>query len=539
MNTATPRKATTHYQTSFRVIDPDHHIRRKLMEAVYEWVLRKEPDSRVRGGQVAFAFRCYWPNLYRTHSAISTESFLGKEGHAWAMHYVEVDREVGTRRLWYSDVGLKQEGTVVIASVRISFARNDEDLSCDWQVPATTVPGVVRRMMEGKHVFSGRPEFRLLQRPIQFNEVGTGKALADFIQSPNRRYPLVVFNGDFAEHSDEAARLARELTGKCQVAIVANNQELAEEIETFLPADYRIPWERLRVFFPFGRGRPSPMRHRWYDMRAAEYGTQRVAMVSGLLRNHSLFEEGAVETIEDILRLENRSKLMTLEAATPEYRRQLEEFLDEHTLVAGERDQFKREAAIYATEVDERERELSDVKAECATYRDRLQKLDSDHDGRKVLEIFHKLPSNLVEVAKAAGLLFPRLIITENALRTAEDFHECSCVSEAWEMFVHLSQTLHTLKFEDQEKDLEGKFNAATRYELGMSEGKMTKDDTKLMRLRRLHHNGKDYDITPHLKHGNYEPKLVRIYFAFDEEMKRIVVGHIGRHIPNFTSKKL
>ena len=106
-------------------------------------------------------------------------------------------------------------------------------------------------------------------------------------------------------------------------------------------------------------------------------------------------------------------------------------------------------------------------------------------------------------------------------------------------MFVHLSETLHPLKYEQQENDLEGKFNAATRYELGMSEGKMTKDNAKLMRLRKLRHNGKEYDITPHLKHGNYEPKLVRIYFAFDEASKKIIVGHIGKHIPNFTSLKM
>ena len=106
-------------------------------------------------------------------------------------------------------------------------------------------------------------------------------------------------------------------------------------------------------------------------------------------------------------------------------------------------------------------------------------------------------------------------------------------------MLWQLSETLHPLKFEDEEKDLEGKFNSKTRYKLAMSEGKMTKDDAKLMRLRRLQHGGKEFDITPHLKHGNQEPKLVRIYFAFDEETRKIVIGHIGRHIPNYTSKRI
>jgi hypothetical protein len=72
-----------------------------------------------------------------------------------------------------------------------------------------------------------------------------------------------------------------------------------------------------------------------------------------------------------------------------------------------------------------------------------------------------------------------------------------------------------------------------------MNEGKLTQKDKKLMRLRMLVHDGKEYDITPHLKHHNNEPKSVRIYFAFDEDAKKIIVGHIGRHIPNATTKTL
>lgn len=534
MHTATPRSATTHYQTSFRVKDPDGHVRRRLMEAVFKWVAGKEIDPRIETGLDEFSFQSHWPHMHRTKSSVHTETFLAKEGNAWAMHYVEVD---GRRRAWYSDIGLKQEGAMVIASVRISFAWNDEDLRSDREDPTTTVPRVVRLMMEANHVFSGRPEFRLLQKPIQFKKVGMGKALADFIQSPERRYPLVVFNGDFPEHLEEAAALARELTGKCQVAIVANNEELAEEIRLFLPTDYRVPWGFLRVFFPFGQQRNSPVRHRWYDARVAEYGAQRQGLISGLLRNHSLFESGAVETIEDIRRLENRAKLIRLEAASPEHKRQLDEFLEEHARVAAERDQFKQEAAAYATEVDERGREVSELRAECATYRDRLRKLGGS---ASVAEVLPTLPESLAEVAVAASRCFPHLIITDRAVDAAKDYSECKSVGETWEMLRHLEVCMYRLRFVDEgQKDLERTFRDETGYDLAMSEGAKTKQDKKLMRLRKIEHGGREYDITPHVKHLNNEPKAVRIYFAFDEDAKKIVVGHIGRHIPNATSKTM
>jgi len=251
-----------------------------------------------------------------------------------------------------------------------------------------------------------------------------------------------------------------------------------------------------------------------------------------------LFEEGSIESIADVQRLEHRTKLVQLESATPELRKQLEDFLEEHSRVASDRDQFKLEAATYATEVDELARELNEVKGECATYKDRLEKLGLFGETKKVAEIFKTLPSTLVEVATAASLAFPRLVITKKAIETAEDFHECSCVAEAWEMLVHLSETLHPLKFEERAKDLEGKFKSVTRFELGMSEGKMTKDSSKFMNQRRLIHEGVEYDITPHLKHGNAAPKLVRIHFAFDETKEKIIVGHIGDHLETYGTKR-
>jgi hypothetical protein len=133
-----------------------------------------------------------------------------------------------------------------------------------------------------------------------------------------------------------------------------------------------------------------------------------------------------------------------------------------------------------------------------------------------------------------------RLVITKNALESAGDYANCLSIQEAWEMLLHLNQTMYQLKFEDDSpKDLEKAFKEKSGYDLALSEGKLTQKDKKLMRLRILIHDGKEYDITPHLKYHNNEPKSVRIYFAFDERARKIIVGHIGRHIPNATTKTL
>ena len=366
-----------------------------------------------------------------------------------------------------------------------------------------------------------------------------GQVLAEFISSPARRYPLIVFNGNGRGHMEEAKRLAWDVAGKSQVVVVATNQELGEELRHYLGQDYWVSFGYFRVFFPFNQRRNSPERHRWYDVGSSDYATQRDGIVHGLLRNHILQERYTVESVWDVNRLIAREKLIKLKAASPEQQKELEEFFTLHAEVEKERDDFKAEAANYASEVDRLEDQVRQLDWRCKDYQGRL---DAGASGPavNVAEILPTLPTNLVEVAKMAGRAFPRLVITENALKSAGDFHDCRCVSEAWEILLHLNSCIWGLKFEANEQvDWEKTFREKTGYELAMSEGKQTQDDKKLMRLRKIVHDGREYDITPHVKHGNVEPKLVRVHFAFDEGAKKIVVGHVGRHIPNYTSKMM
>jgi len=529
---------TTHYQTSFRVNDADGEGMKRVKAAVYGWVAKKESDRRVRQDKSGFFFRCNWANLYETHSTLCTDSYLSPAGDAWAMRYTEIDKECGRKRFWYSDIGLKKEVETVIVSVRVSFAWNAEDLSHDHEAPIPSVPVVVRYILQDNHVFSGRAEFRLLEKPIPFTEPGMGKALCNFIQSPERRYPLVVFNGDSAEQVAEAKKLARELTGKCMVAIIASNIELAEEIKLFLPADYRIPYGQFRVFFPFSGRRNSPVRHRWYDIHSEEYADERHGIVNGLLRNHSLLEAGAVETVDEIRRLVTREELMKVKVESPDQQKQLLEFLEEHAHVAAERDQAKQDASFFASEFDRLDDEVKKLEWRCKDYQSRLDAVD-DGAAVDVATLLPVLPTTLTQVAKAAAKFFPRLVITEAALEAARDYDECKSLCEAWEMLRHLNEAMYRTKFEEGSKEIEKTFQDRTGYEVAMKEGPSTKNDKKLMDLRKLVHDGHEYDISPHLKHGNKEPKLVRIYFAFDEKRKKIVVGHIGKHIPNATTKTM
>jgi hypothetical protein len=535
----TMNNTTTHYQTSFKVDNSDAKAFFRLKQAVYGWILKKEKDRGLRIKNNDFFFRGQWPDLYLSHASLITDSYLNQEdGGAWAIHYSHKDRDHGCARFWHSDIGLKQTCGVVVVSVRISFAWNTEYLDNEPEPPSPYVPTVIRYILDGNNVFSGRPEFRLVEKPIRFSTVGEGQALCQFIQSPERRYPLIVFNGDSSEQVCEAESLAHDLTGKCQVIVIGENKELNEEIRHFLPQDYWIRPDQMRVYFPFSAKRNTPDRHRWYNVYHPDYQRQRQGMVNGLLRHNSLAEVGAVESVEDIRRLVSRDKLLKVKTTDPEQQKIFEDFLKEHAVVAEERDNAKREANSYANQVDELEKTIGEMKWKIEGLQKRLDEAGQSEsvDTANLLEV---LPETLFDVANAAQRFFPRLVITKRALRAAEEYPECKSISQTWEMLRYMNNVLYQIKFEDELKDLEGEFKSRTGYELAMSEGRNTKRDKKLMGLRLLDHNGKQYDITPHLKHLNEEPKAVRIYFDFDEATKKIIVGHIGKHITNATSKMM
>ena len=135
-----------------------------------------------------------------------------------------------------------------------------------------------------------------------------------------------------------------------------------------------------------------------------------------------------------------------------------------------------------------------------------------------------------------------RLAITPAAFSSGDNYAEFNSLNEAWGMLYDLSHLVYDMKFKtlkDFTGDYETYFDSHSRYELSMTETGATKRDKGLMDLRQVTFENKAYDITPHLKWGTKEPKLLRIYFAFDEEAKKIVVGFAGQHLPTAGTRKI
>lgn len=532
--------SNTNYQTSFRVEDPKEESFMVIQQIILDWLTSKERDEVLKRGRKDFMFRCDWPSLFRTHASITTDTYLSPNGKAWAVRYTHADKDMGPRRYWYSDIGLRQIEKEVVVFVKISYAWNTEDLGHEQDSPQPSVPFFVRRILESVTVYSGRREFRLVQTPALFKEVGQGKTLCDFITSRERKYPLIVINGDSKALMTEAKALAVQLTGKCQVAVIAENQDLADEIRHYIDKEYRIGHGKLRVFFPFTRQFEAVTRHRWYDIASPEYAEQRNGIINGLLRNNALLETESIASINEVRQLISRSRLMALRTEAESQSAEMQDFYKLFDEVEKERDDYKLQSEHFANDVDSLEEQVRQLSWKANELQSRLDVNSSEEISEPVHQLLPRLPSDLEEAVKAAVLFYSRLEFTESALRSAKEAAHCECVEETWEILGQLNNLLYRIKFEDPGvKDLEAKFGAESRYQLAMSEGRNTKRDARLMGIRQITHNNQSYDITPHIKYGTKEPKMVRIHFAFDDARKKIVVGFVGSHMENATSKNI
>ena len=70
-----------------------------------------------------------------------------------------------------------------------------------------------------------------------------------------------------------------------------------------------------------------------------------------------------------------------------------------------------------------------------------------------------------------------------------------------------------------------------------MTEGKQTKNDKNLVKLRKLKYMGAEVDITLHVKYGSKAPKCLRVHFYADHERQMLVVGHCGDHLDTYGSQ--
>ena len=538
----------TNYQTNFRIDSAeDEGLFDHIISLIYEWLKAEEHDSVLVNGEKYFHKVGKWKNCYQSRANIYTWRADDEFSNPmWTLEYSLPDKELDAKRFWHTFVGLHQVEDSVVVSVRVAYSWNDDDLQIEEQeAPSPSVPLFVRQLVDSRISYSGTKAFRLMSKPLPLSHPGTAELLHTLVFSPERRYPIIIFNGDSEDNKEEAKQLATQLTGKAQVFVVANTPELRADLKEIFPFEWGIASHQMRVYFPIIFRNPRPGRHRFFDVSNPSYHQQREGIIHGLLRNHILLDPKGIETLEDLRRERSRAALSRLQkfegtAGSPEEIEFLKELTKEQETMIHQLEEkissAKADADYFASQHDEVADEVKKLKWQVAN-----EHLPSSAAPSPAAPLM-SLPQDLNEVARAATIQWQgQLDFAQEAFDSAaRDSSKCDFVNEAWEILAHLATTLHGLKFGSTKGgDLAKQFESATGYSYSKTEGPATKNDTALAKMRIIEHGGKTYKIWPHIKKGVKPPKMIRVHFDFNEDDQKIVIGFIGLHLPNSTSRKI
>lgn len=361
----------------------------------------------------------------------------------------------------------------------------------------------------------------------------------EIIDDPKRRFAVALVIGESPLAMSETLALASGMCGKSYVCLVRYDHKVFRHFDSF-----NISFSKVRVLLPFHR-REDLSRHPLYALSASQdQRMERERIIESQIGYVTVFEEHALYRQDDIVSL-NRFAA---------YREKGEAFKQ---VVAAKNvsDKDAREMLAYAESVQK------DYEAE----KGRADRLEKDRDEWKTLaadteeewrQKYHGLKATLEGQLRkrnselALPQAFPtsvsslrpwvamlgNLEIDQGAWKGMEDRDNPDKVALAWNMLWHLNTTMHKIVFEENGQGEPRKlFKERSGYSYTADENEDVKK--KWPEGHKAVVGNRTFMCWRHIKRGNDDKELVRIYFDFDDDQSKIVVSWIGRHLrTNLTS---
>lgn len=197
-------------------------------------------------------------------------------------------------------------------------------------------------------------------------------------------------------------------------------------------------------------------------------------------------------------------------------------------------EQEHRAAEERAAELQKQRDRLA---ADLAAARQRAAQIDEERRAPNI-------PESLGDMLFLLKEYWPgRITILDNAAQSAESgearraLQQSAQLAKAWQCLKSIPEVLHPLVFGESGNPATEYLNR-TGFEFALTESEATKANGRLRSMRMVQQDGREWDCSAHVKArlGKY---LLRVYLAFDQERKVIVIGHCGDHLPTAGTGRL
>lgn len=562
--------ARVHYKAHFDIVretDTLDLLRDVIVKTLSDWLKRKHGED-VRSWNWA-KFAKYGNFDTDNHKLIaSTTSFNEGNSRYWAC---KIDEFEGAPeedsisilkkapRTWTTEVGFEQTeaGRATISYV-CYYTDKAGFVGIIDETPKRTTPGFVRDLLycakKPFHCAIGKNNLS----PIQIKlEIGEADHFADLIKDPERKVPLILVI-PLDANVDEAFRfpareLARNVMGNALV-YEAVGPDTKEELTYLIDRSYWCMPGQIRIYWPEGNN--VARRNRYLPEEVIrKMGSDAVIDLFRrvLAQDIRYYKSKEMFRMDDCDELYRQSRVRQLHSQYQELRSQYqaarESIAKEKEIGKETREQFKLANELFELADEENkalQTDLSKVKDELWKVRTYNEQLLSEQEHARSIENSLRsirncstLPSTAKDIAQYFRQVFSdTLDFSERGIRSLD-----RCVTRPallWECFFAMATKLIEL-YRSNTPEIEKKFQEETGWDMARGEGKNTRNDRECMKLREDHYQGRKISIEPHVRRGNKDnsPDCVRVYFCYDKISNRIVIGHVGNHLPNYTSHKV
>lgn len=175
---------------------------------------------------------------------------------------------------------------------------------------------------------------------------------------------------------------------------------------------------------------------------------------------------------------------------------------------------------------------LHEVESRCRKLEERVAALGQ----RAALIDELEVPKTTLDALMLARKAYPdKLLFLDQAVDSAAEF-DGRPVNEVWTLLRSMATVLHPLVFERQEGakgDIEELYQSQSGFEIALRDVKQLKRNPKYMKKRTISFEGRNYDMSSHVKGRSNKPgEALRVHFFVDYDRRLIVIGHCGDHLP-------
>ena len=199
--------------------------------------------------------------------------------------------------------------------------------------------------------------------------------------------------------------------------------------------------------------------------------------------------------------------------------------------------EYENEIQLLRIKVEAAEQDRDGAKSRAAVASAHLEKVRAksgglDVDRRRALRsALHRKVESLTGALRILDALYPdRVVVLPTAWRSAEESESFRKPQKAWELMLRLVEEYWEALQEGGDAVAKRVFSDAT-YAARESE---TVEASRAAKARRtFDYGGAELTMWKHLKIGVKDSvtDTFRLHFEFDDEKKRVIIGHCGKHL--------